>query len=38
MNASAFFLVLVGACTVTSWFFRLIDWIELPPYHGKRQR
>ena len=28
MTGIPLFVVVVGACTVTSWIFRFIDWIE----------
>ena len=36
MTASAVALVVVGAATVTSWLFRIVDAIEAPA--GRRRR
>ena len=36
MTAPALALVVVGAATVTSWLFRIIDGIEAPA--GRRRR
>ena len=36
MSAPALVLVVVGAATVTSWLFRIVDAIEAPA--GRRRR
>ena len=36
MNAPAVALVMVGAATVTSWMFRIIDGIEAPAKRRNR--